>query len=316
VITVTDTDPLDQMTETLTQIATYITFDQDSDSESRTRAIQAASDASISGDNRTLGRQGVLLPEGDDPHETLLVKAPDGTYAGACDCDGWQFHDGPCAHLWALRMREAVNGLTVPESVDYFTTLTSDTGETAAETADQPETVETEPVESLPDDEVTETREAAGQGTPVPDPDPNPSVPAETRDDAFAQSMPDVDDKYVMELNGSEYIRKAGYARLLHRAGLRVRSVEVVGAHETDWTRAKYRAKIVDSDGDLVAQQVGTAGPPEQEDLADAGMHLDELAETRAWTRAAALATGEGQTALVEVHPDKEPDGEVGHGRS
>lgn len=21
---------------------------------------------------------------------------------GRCDCDGWTFHDGPCAHLWAL----------------------------------------------------------------------------------------------------------------------------------------------------------------------------------------------------------------------
>jgi hypothetical protein len=35
--------------------------------------------------------------------------------------------------------------------------------------------------------------------------------------------------------------------------------------------------------------------------MSDAGMHLDELAETRAWTRAAAIATGEGLTALVEV---------------
>jgi len=35
--------------------------------------------------------------------------------------------------------------------------------------------------------------------------------------------------------------------------------------------------------------------------MSDADMHLDELAETRAWTRAASIATGEGMTALVEV---------------
>jgi len=30
-------------------------------------------------------------------------------------------------------------------------------------------------------------------------------------------------------------------------------------------------------------------------------MQLDELAETRAWTRAASIATGEGLTAVAEL---------------
>jgi hypothetical protein len=161
----------------------------------------------------------------------------------------------------------------------------------------------------------TESQVTPDDGTaPQPAVAADGSVPAETHpeDDAFANPLPDVDKKYVIQMDGEQYIRKAGYARLLRQQGWRVLSTEIVGAHETDWTRAKYRAVILDEDEQTLAQSVGTAGPPDMEDMADAEMHLDELAETRAWTRAASIATGEGMTALAEVHPDQS---DVGGGR-
>jgi hypothetical protein len=104
-----------------------------------------------------------------------------------------------------------------------------------------------------------------------------------------------------MELGGSPYIRRAGYARLAHSEGYRLDFEEVVGAHENDWTRSKYRVRVLDEGGQQVAEDVATAGPPEVEDLKDASANLDELAATRAATRALAWATGEGLTAVEEV---------------
>jgi len=148
-----------------------------------------------------------------------------------------------------------------------------------------------------------------GEAPPAP-PEEEPAVPAESDETtpqqfhdagAFATTMPEVDEKYAMQMGGETYIRKAGYARLLKQQGWRVRRDEIVGSHETDYQRAKYEARIVDESGEVLAEAVGTAGPPDSEDMSDADMHLDELAETRAWTRAASIATGEGMTALVEV---------------
>lgn len=162
-----------------------------------------------------------------------------------------------------------------------------------------------------------ETGSDAGEADPQTTADDGPApqpvvatdgaVPAETHpeDDAFANPLPEVDDKYAISMDGETYIRRAGYARLLRQQGWRVLSTEIVGAHETDWERSKYRAVILDEDEQTLAQSVGTAGPPDKEDMNNAEMHLDELAETRAWTRAASIATGEGMTALAEVHPDQ-----------
>jgi len=244
----------------------------------RAKVPHGASDLKVEG--RSLGRIGVQLPDSDTLHECLIVQAPDGTTAGACDCEGWSYQDYPCAHLSHLLILESLDNVNLDTSAEYVAELLSD-AQSSEHRAEGDDT---------------------GEDTDDPAPAPEPAEPATpARDDAFAEPMPDVDDRFVMNLNGDTYIRKAGYARLLHQAGLTVKSVEVVGAHETEWTRAKYRAQIVNGDGEVVAQQVGTAGPPDKEGLADAEMHLDELAETRAWTRAAALATGEGMTALAEV---------------
>jgi hypothetical protein len=48
---------------------------------------------------------GVHLPDGDDAHIVTLRHESRG-YVGECDCSGYQFHDGPCAHLCAVRKAE------------------------------------------------------------------------------------------------------------------------------------------------------------------------------------------------------------------
>jgi len=124
---------------------------------------------------------------------------------------------------------------------------------------------------------------------------------ADTSNRPFAGELPDVGKEYVMEMGGETYIRRAGYARLARSEGYRLSFDEVVGAHETDWTRSKYRVVVLDESGEQVAEDVGTAGPPQNEDMAAAESNLDELAATRAATRALAWETGEGLTAVEEI---------------
>lgn len=47
----------------------------------------------------------VFLPDGDDVHEVRLER-DHGAYFGRCDCRGFEFHDGPCAHLCTVRKAE------------------------------------------------------------------------------------------------------------------------------------------------------------------------------------------------------------------
>ena len=49
------------------------------------------------------GRYGyrVTLPGGDA--HLVAVAVDDGQYVGRCDCETWQYHDGPCAHLCTVR---------------------------------------------------------------------------------------------------------------------------------------------------------------------------------------------------------------------
>ncbi|MBZ6496029.1 SWIM zinc finger family protein [Natrinema longum] len=52
----------------------------------------------------SFGRFGykVTLRDGESVHYCALG-IEDGEYVGRCDCKGWQYHDGPCAHLCTLR---------------------------------------------------------------------------------------------------------------------------------------------------------------------------------------------------------------------
>jgi|GEM_PF-957877 len=47
----------------------------------------------------------VTLPDGH-VHRCAYAINDDGTYVGRCDCDGYRYHDGPCAHLCTLRKAE------------------------------------------------------------------------------------------------------------------------------------------------------------------------------------------------------------------
>jgi hypothetical protein len=66
----------------------------------------------------------VLLADSDDVHLVTLYRE-NGRYHGACqiphddqeteDCPGFAHHDGPCAHLCALRRAAVVNQLDTKE---------------------------------------------------------------------------------------------------------------------------------------------------------------------------------------------------------
>ena len=66
----------------------------------------------------SFGRFGyrVTLRDGEDVHYCALG-IDDGEYNGRCDCKGWQYHDGPCAHLCTLRKADFLEVIDV-ESTD------------------------------------------------------------------------------------------------------------------------------------------------------------------------------------------------------
>ncbi|WP_246999431.1 hypothetical protein [Halosolutus gelatinilyticus] len=96
----TDGEPLDFHTE------------RDEQSRSWTRARPNA--ALI----ERFGRFGykVTLRGGEDVHYCALGVEED-KYIGRCDCKGWKYHDGPCAHLCTLR-KAAFIGLIDVEKTD------------------------------------------------------------------------------------------------------------------------------------------------------------------------------------------------------
>ena len=49
------------------------------------------------------GRYGYRVTlRGGNAH-LVAVAREDGQYVGTCDCEGWEYNDGPCAHLCAVR---------------------------------------------------------------------------------------------------------------------------------------------------------------------------------------------------------------------
>lgn len=49
----------------------------------------------------------VALPDGDDAHIVTIRHEGQG-YVGECDCKGYKFSSGPCAHLVTLRKAEFI----------------------------------------------------------------------------------------------------------------------------------------------------------------------------------------------------------------
>ena len=295
-------EPIDDVDAWLERNADWVRLEKARGTESWQRATEAGGNADL-GILDAEGRFRLRLPDGTDEHDVLLVKTEadglDADWAGACDCDGWRFHSKPCAHLCALAQLDAVRSGLVPVNEHRAEDLAFGQVDVVDETETQ---TAADVIDANQDDVDGERRRDDVQEAdpPAPAEASRPQAPRPQGADAFAGELPDVPDQYVMELGGDTYIRRAGYARLGYSAGLRLQLEEVVGAHDTDWQHAKYRAVVTDQDGEHVANDVGSAHA-DWEDLQDAEAQLDELAATRAASRALAWATGEGLNAVEEV---------------
>jgi len=62
----------------------------------------------------SFGRFGykVTLRDGEEVHYCALG-LEGGEYIGRCDCNGWKYHDGPCAHLCTLRKADFIGEIDV-----------------------------------------------------------------------------------------------------------------------------------------------------------------------------------------------------------
>lgn len=250
----------------------------------------------------------VRLPDGE-PHATILVEAAGddrGPFAGACDCDGWRYHGNACAHLVCRAVRSVIRSGEVPVDVDYFEQLKNAGGPTDAET-DGGALSDVDRVE--PDDDQDAT--VADEVDVVDEPDDREMpAPQELEDvdgrdertmphtagDPFASELSEnVPQRFVMDLGGEPYVRRAGYAAIARQAGLRVTVDPITAAEDTDFQHARYKAVVRDQDGEVLGEDFGTAHL-DGETLDGAEWQLDELAATRAIRRALEWATGAGAT--------------------
>jgi len=285
---------------------------REEETESWERGKGNAGDAAVEIRQDT-GAAVVRLPDGD-PHATVLVEGAGegkGPFAGACDCDAWRYHDGPCAHLVTRAVRSILRSGEVPEDVERYEKLAnaggpdvdedtdaamSDIGGLEADGGDQE------------DSDAGDDVDAAGQTVRGPESGdqhpPDDVVDVATTDasmpntagDPFASELSEnVPERFVQKLGGEPYIRRAGYAAIARNADLRVTVEPVTPAEDTDFTHARYKAVVRDVDGDVVGEDFGTAHL-EGEDLTGAEYQLDELASTRAIRRALEWATGAGAT--------------------
>jgi hypothetical protein len=94
-----------------------LTFDPatESDSYSRSREYGARIDSTGPASEWV-----VWMNDSETPHIAAIVEDGDG-YSGCCSCDGWQYHDGPCTHLWALRRADAWDVISIATVKDALT---------------------------------------------------------------------------------------------------------------------------------------------------------------------------------------------------
>jgi len=241
------------------------------------------------------GRATVTVGDGD-PHDVVLVEDDDGEI-GYCDCDGFAFHQdelagGVCTHLVALAMEATLNGGLV-KTVDGVMDVD--------DARDHPDTEQ----EGLAgEDPGAEPEVVDADSSERCDP---AEAPTTKIDDPFAGALENVDDRFVMTLGGDPYIRREGWQRLARSEGYRLQRTMVTFQSETDSTLAECEAQVLDGD-DVVAEATGTAHI-DGEDMSDAVANLNELAETRAYSRALGWATGAGLSA-VEVDASAEYEDE------
>ena len=58
----------------------------------------------------------VKSPEGENWHHVVLAREGD-NHVGICDCKGWEYNDGPCVHLCAVR-KAAWKGVTPERDIN------------------------------------------------------------------------------------------------------------------------------------------------------------------------------------------------------
>lgn len=281
--------------------------DQQSDPFKRARGEDVIVDP-----GEAVGRATVIVGEGD-PHDVVLVEDDEG-YVGYCDCDGFAFHEGElagdcCTHLVALAMESVVNGGLIQTLDDVV-----DVQEASDEPDDtaEPEVVDADPDDDALEEEIASVQEPSaevqrkgGYADPEHFEDDQAEAPTPKLDDPFAGALEDVDERFVMTLGGDPYIRREGWQRLARSEGYRLRRTMVTFQSETDSTLAECEAQVLDGD-EVVAEATGTAHI-DGEDMSDAVANLNELAETRAYSRALGWATGAGLSA-VEVDASEEFD--------
>lgn len=102
----------DKLTDELGDYALPLDFltERDDQTGSWRRAVEDGGDAELESLNRYGWR--VEFPDGE-PH-LCAIGTERGARVGWCDCKGFEYSDGPCAHLCTLRQAEVV----APESVE------------------------------------------------------------------------------------------------------------------------------------------------------------------------------------------------------
>jgi hypothetical protein len=270
--------------------------DQQSESFRRARDEDVVVDES-----KTPNRSHVRVGDGD-VHDVALVEDQEG-YVGFCDCDGFAFHEdlpgGACAHIVALAMEAMFD--------DGLITTLDDVVETGGSPVDADDQDDSD-VEIVDVDGET-PGDGRGDHGGSPTPEPSEPPPRELAD-PFAGALEDVDDRFVMTLGGDPYIKREGFQRLARREDYRVETEMRTWASDTDNELAEARAVVRDQEGDVVATGSGTAYAP-QEDLSGAEGNLNELAETRALSRAMGWATGAGLSAVESDASAEYDDPEV-----
>ncbi|WP_143823820.1 hypothetical protein [Halosegnis longus] len=263
------------------------------------RGKSSASEAAVDIREAT-GAAVVRLPDGD-PHATLLVEAAGddrGPWTGACDCEGWRYNN-ICAHVVTRACRSVIRSGEVPTNVDYYEQLLTDDQEDA-DGQDGPLSdiggLEADGGESKPTVDNTEEDDSPDVVDVEPRGKDAQTTMPHTAGDPFASELAtNVPERFVMDMGGEPYIRRAGYAAIARNANLRVTVDPVTAAEETEFEHARYKATVRDADGEVLGEDFGTAHL-EGEDLAGAEYQLDELASTRAIRRALEWATGAGST--------------------
>ena len=262
----------------------------------------------------------VRLPDGD-PHATILVEAAGdetGPFAGACDCEGWRYHEGPCAHLVTRAVRNVLRSGEVPTDVDLYEELKNAGGPVVDDVQgdDQEENSGLEDVGGLEEhaetsksDELNpeeggserstptlESGETGSQTTEIVESDGDTDRMPHSAGDPFASELStNVPERFVMEIGHEPYIRRAGYAAIARDANLRVSVDSITAAEDTGFEHSRYKATVRSADGEVLGEDFGTAHLA-GEDLEGAEYQLDELASTRAVRRALEWATGAGST--------------------